>query len=535
MSKRSQQIGALFQQGQRFHTAGRLAEAEAIYRQVIAAAPRHAEALHALGALALQAGRPDAADALISQAIAQKPAADFQLTRAHVLLALRRPSDAAVACRAVLRARAGFAEAHQVLGHALLDGGQPDAAIDAYHEALRLKPDLPDISNNLGTALRHANRLEEAEAELHRAPPEPGTLVNLSSVQKERGRFAQAEATLRQALSIAPANPILLYNWSLLMLLLGRPAEAWRGWEQRFNAGATPSLPFTQPQWAGDKLGERTLLVHSEQGLGDVIQFCRYLPAIAGQVIFDASPRLIRLLSSNPAMPPMRQAAAARFDVVAPLLSLPARMSEQPASPPYLFAEADRVAAWRDRIGTSGFRVGIAWQGFSGRHEDKGRSIPLSEFRPLAELPGTRVISLQKAEGEEQIATAGFAVETLAGLDAGPDAFLDTAAVMRTLDLIITSDTSIAHLAGALGCPVWVALRRVPDWRWMLDRTDSPWYPGMRLFRQSRDGDWATVFTAMAHALRQVGLPERSGLGLTEPEPTSFLTEQPADSSGCPA
>jgi hypothetical protein len=145
-------------------------------------------------------------------------------------------------------------------------------------------------------------------------------------------------------------------------------------------------------------------------------------------------------------------------------------------------------------------RIGIAWQGFSGRFEDRGRSIPLAAFEPLAGI-GARLISLQKGEGEEQIEGAGIPVETLPGLDDGPDAFIDTAAVMTGLDLVVTSDTSIAHLAGALGCRVWVALRHVPDWRWQLDRSDSPWYPTMRLFRQSSDGDWGAVFAAMAEAL----------------------------------
>ncbi|MDR3534721.1 MAG: tetratricopeptide repeat protein, partial [Rhodopila sp.] len=358
--------------------AGRLAEAEQIYRQVIAAAPRHADALHALGALALQAGRPAVADTLLSQAIGLKPAADFQLTRANALLAMNRPEEAAQTARLVLRARPASAEAHQVLGHALSDSGEPDKAIDAYRAALRLKPALPDIRNNLGMALRQANRLAEAEQELRQAPPEPEALVNLSSVQKERGAFADAEATLRQALRIAPDNPVLRYNWSLLMLLLGRSAEAWDGWEYRFRAGAVPARAFAQPQWQGEPLGERTLLVHAEQGLGDTIQFCRYLPAIPGDVIFEAPPRLIRLLSSNKSMPRMSPAGAAppHFDTVAPLLSLPARTEIAPAQPPYLFAEPDRVALWRDRIGTAGFRVGITWQGNAGRHEDKGRSMP---------------------------------------------------------------------------------------------------------------------------------------------------------------
>ena len=503
MSRRSQQIESFFREGQQRHRAGRLQEAEQIYRQVIAAAPRHADALHALGALALQAGRPDAAETLLNQAIALRPTADFQLTRANALLALGRPKEAAQCCRAILKARLNSAEAYQVLGHALSDSGQPEAAVTAYRDAVRLNPMLADIRNNLGTALRQASRLEEAEQELRLAPPEAVSLVNLSSVQKERGAFADAEATLRQALALAPDDPILHYNWSLLMHLLGRPTEAWSGWEQRFRAGAVLPRPFTQPQWRGDPLGNRTLLVHAEQGLGDVIQFSRYLPCIEGRVVFEAPPRLIRLLSGNSAMPPMVPAGEPlpNFDVVTPLLSLAARTNISVPVPPYVFAKPARVALWRERIGRAGFRVGIAWQGFSGRHEDKGRSFPLACFASLTAVPGLRLISLQRGEGEEQLASSALPVETLDGLDHGPDAFVDTAAVMETLDLVITSDTAIAHLAGALGRPVWVALRRVPDWRWMLDRMDSPWYPTMRLFRQTSDGDWGPVFAAMAQAL----------------------------------
>jgi Flp pilus assembly protein TadD len=505
MSKRREQAESGFRLGQQLHRVGRFAEAEQLYRQAIAAAPRNADAMHALGALFLQTGRPDAAEETLRKAIALRPAADFQLTRANALLALGRPAEAAAAALLVIEARPSSAAAYQVLGHALTDRFDAEAAIQAYRDALRLDSALPDLRNNLGTALRLAGRLEEAERELRLAPPDPGSLVNLSSVQKERGAFSEAEATLRRALAMAPQDPVLLYNWSLLMHLLGRPDEARIGWEQRFRAGAVPMRAFSQPQWTGDALGGRTLLVHGEQGLGDVIQFARYLPALQGNVMFEAPPRLIRLLSTIPGMPPMLPADAPlpRFDVVVPLLSLPVRTRVQPVNPPYLSADPGRTALWRARIGGGGIRIGIAWQGFAGRHEDKGRSVPLAGFAPLAAIPGVRLISLQKGEGEDQIGTVRFAVQTLAGLDDGPDAFLDTAAVMGVVDLVVTSDTSIAHLAGALGCPVWVALRKIPDWRWMLERTDSPWYPSMRLFRQARDGDWGPVFQAMAEQIGQ--------------------------------
>ncbi|HET6609758.1 MAG TPA: tetratricopeptide repeat protein [Rhodopila sp.] len=509
MSKRAQQTEAAFRLGQQLHMAGRFQEAERIYRQVVAAAPRQAEVVHALGALLLQTGRPDAADEMVRRAIGLRPAAEFQLTRANILLALGCPADAAECARLAAKARPGDAAAHQVLGHALADSLDAHGAIDAYEQALRLSPSLPDLRNNLGTAFRLAGRLEEAERELRLAPPDPGSLVNLSSVQKERGNFADAEATLRRALAMAPQDPVLLYNWSLLMNLLGRPDEAWAGWEQRFRAGAVPMRSFGKAEWSGEPLQGRTLLVHSEQGMGDVIQFARYVPALEGSVVLEAPKRLVRLLSSNPEMPPLTpdDRPMPRFDAVVPLLSLPVRTRAQPRTPPYLFAEAERIALWRDRIGTDGLRIGIAWQGFSGRHEDKGRSVPLARFAPLAEVPGVRLISLQKGEGEEQIATAPFALETLTDLDAGPDAFIDTAAVMTVIDLVITSDTSVAHLAGALGRPVWVALRKVPDWRWLLDRSDSSWYPSMRLFRQATDGDWGLVFRAMAERLLAGNVP----------------------------
>lgn len=504
MSRRSQQIDALFRQGQQLHRTGRLAEAEQLYRQALSLAPRHAEALHALGALALQAGRPDMAETLLRQAVRLKPASGFQITLAAALTAAGRPGEAADMARRALHGTPGDAMGWQVLGHALSDSGRAAEAVAAYREARRLRPELPDICNNLGTALRQAGRLEEAEAVLRQAPAEPFALVNLSSVQKERGRFAEAEATLRRALGLSPNHPVLRYNWALLMLLLGRTDEAWDGWEQRFAAQAVPDRGLAQPQWRGEALNGRSLLVYAEQGLGDTIQFCRYLPKLPEPVVFEAPARLMRLLSGNPDMPSLVAAGGIppRADVVVPLLSLPARTRVAPVAPPYLFAEANRIAVWRERIGREGTRVGIAWQGNSARHEDKGRSLPLACFAPLAEVPGLRLISLQRGEGEEQLAEAAFPVERLEGFDAGPDAFLDAAAVMTVIDLVVTSDTAIAHLAGALGRPVWLALRKVPDWRWMLDRADSPWYPTMRLFRQETDGDWQPVFRAMAEALR---------------------------------
>jgi len=513
MSQRAQQTDQLVQQARHLQSLGRAAEAEQVYRHVLAVDPGHDAAAHGLGVLALQAGQNLAALACLDQAIAGKPsAALYHLHRAHALLGLGRFEEAIAACNTALRYKRNSAETYQALGHALTDSGQPAKALAAYRDALRLDPALPDIHNNLGTALRNTNRLEEAEARLRealrRAPRDTGVMANLSSVLKELGKVEAAETCLRDGLRLNPTDPVLLYNQGLLMLLMGHFAAGWRGFEHRFGARAVPARGLRQPEWQGETLGDRTLLVHAEQGLGDIIQFCRFLPLIQGRIVFEAPRPMLRLLSSLPGAPPIVAAGEALppFDLVCPLMSLPHRFGipVEAATVPYLAAEADRIAHWRDRIGSGGFKVGIAWQGNPNRHEDKGRSVTLTQFAPLAKVPGVRLISLQRGFGAEQCLSLPAVEGFDASFDGGTDAFLDTAAVMASLDLVISTDTAVAHLAGALGHKVWLPLRFVPDWRWMLGRSDSPWYPTMRLFRQIRRDDWAPVFAAMAQALAEL-------------------------------
>ncbi len=242
--------------------------------------------------------------------------------------------------------------------------------------------------------------------------------------------------------------------------------------------------------------------------MGDTIQFCRYvtMAAAGGPVVLEVQPGLQRLLSRNLAGVPIVSAGDALpdFELWTPLLSLPRLLGLQAPMPPYLTAEADRVARWRARIGAQGCKIGIAWQGNPAAAVERGRSIPLREFAPLAQVPGVRLISLQKHHGLDQLASlqSELRIETLGeAFDAGTDAFVDTAAVMQSLDLVVTSDTSVAHLAGALGRPVWVGLQNVPDWRWLLQGEDSRWYPSMRLFRQTTRRDWAGVLERMAAAV----------------------------------
>jgi hypothetical protein len=254
------------------------------------------------------------------------------------------------------------------------------------------------------------------------------------------------------------------------------------------------------------------LLLYAEQGLGDTIQFSRFACSLAAsgkEVFLEVQPPLGALLGRLEGVKVIRKGETLpEYDVHLPLMSLPHVLGVTPETAPgdvpYLFAEPARVEAWVKRLPTCQFRVGIVWQGNPDGYVDKGRSIPLRCFTPLCRIPGLRLISLQKNYGIEQLADlpSGMRVETLgAEFDPGPDAFLDTAAVMMNLDLVVSTDTGAAHLAGALGLPVWIVLRHVPDWRWMIDREDTPWYPTARLFRQTRHGDWDEVFERIAGEL----------------------------------
>ncbi len=301
---------------------------------------------------------------------------------------------------------------------------------------------------------------------------------------------------------------------------LGRFAEGLRDFEYRWDVAdcTFDRSHLNGPAWQGEDLAGKTIAVYSEQGMGDAIQFARFLPFLVekgARVTFLCHPNLTQIFRPFARSMEVTGSVAAtrRFDHISALMSLPLHLGckQPPAAVPYIAAEADRVSAWRQRIGGHGFKIGIAWQGNPAGAIDRGRSVPLAAFAPLAAVAGTRLISLQRIHGIDQLGAlpAGMNVETLDGLDDGAQAFVDTAAVMECLDLIVVSDSAIAHLAGALARPAWLALQvDFPDWRWMLERDDSPWYPTMRLFRQARtrrldvsvfSGDEQQAASARAH------------------------------------
>ena len=524
MSKRKHAIDAHYQRAVQLHASGRGAAAETMYREILAAAPAHADSVHMLGVLALQARQPMAALAHFDEAIALRPrVALYYVNRGNALHRLGRMDEAEAACNDALRVERNCAEAYQVLGHIKSDRGEAAAAVTAYQKAARIKPGLHDIHNSLGIALRHAGRLEEAERAmreaLRREPREPGLIANLSGVLKELGRVAEAESCLRDALRIKPDDPVLQYNLGLLLLLTGNFAEGWAGYDARARAGAVLFPPFQQARWTGEALAGRTLLVHAEQGLGATIQFCRYLPALgrqiggSGQVLFEVPPSLMRLMGSLKGAPPLIAAGGTRpqFDLVCALQSLPRFVAASPdalgAMVPYLAAEPERVTYWRERLGHripgTKPRIGIAWSGNPEHPNDRNRSIALSEWEGLLtrqeyEFHAIQT-QIQPADRARLDTKAQVTDHSLHLTD-----FTDTAALLSQMDLLITVDTAVAHLAGALGKPVWLILPEFPDWRWMLKRTDSPWYPTMRLYRQQVRGQWPEVFARITSDLEGV-------------------------------
>jgi tetratricopeptide (TPR) repeat protein len=537
--------------GLRHHQAGDLGTAEQLYRQVLQIDPRHPTALQQLGLIALQQGRNDAAIDLLTESLGvnpSSPAAHFHLGRA--LRTQGRLEEAVTSYRQSLRLNAASAAAHNNLGDVLLELERWDEAAAALREAVRLKPDFPEGHNNLATALGKQGRYEEAEAccrealrlrpdyfpascnlgilcrdqgkleeaaawlgrALHTRPDCFPAWHNLGNVLTEQGKFEEALACLSRAVRLKPDNAEAHRDRGMILLLRGDWEQGWPEYEWRHRCRESPPPPPGLPVWDGSPLAGRTILLLDEQGLGDNIQFARYVPFVkaqGGTVVFVCQPALTRLFAGCPGVDRVVARGSdgpGPADLYAPLLNLPGIYRTTPRTvprgAPYFSIDPGLVETWRRELGDlGGFKIGISWQGNPKFGLDRLRSLPLAHFAAVAEVPGVRLLSLQKTVGSERLPS--FA-ERFGVVDLGPHLadLVDTAAVMRNLDLVITSDTMVAHLAGALGVPVWVALGRVADWRWLLDREDSPWYSTMRLFRQKNAGDWPDVFARIAAELR---------------------------------
>lgn len=528
--------------------------AERLLQGLLRKTPRHFDALVALGAVRGQQGRLDDAAALFERAVRVRPDnadAHYNLgvALAHLgsreraidcyrnalrteprhlnacnnlaaeLIALDRPNDALACIEQGLAHHPGDAQLLSKRGAALKDLGHTNDAIDAFKQVVRMQPNDAIAHGNLGLALRKAGRLDEAIRSFEQAvslgPRSASHHSHLGLALADSGRVDDALASLRRAVALDPDSAEIRENLGLILLLQGEFKEGWTQYEYRHHLPRFKSRrpPIDAPLWQGEPLTNKSILVHAEQGLGDTIQFARYVPLLANQgasVTFAVQPTLIPTLSALSKAAAVIPAAEVRspFDYQIALLSLPrafgTTLSTIPSVAPYLSVDEDLVERWRERVGVNAFKIGIVWQGNPGFQHDHGRSIPLAEFAPLAAIPGVRLISLQKGFGAEQIAAVDFraCIQTLDEPFGADRTVTDTAAVMVNLDLIVTSDTMIAHLAGALACPTLVALRRTPDWRWLLDRDDCPWYPTARLVRQRSDGDWRDVFVRIAADVR---------------------------------
>lgn len=502
------------------------------------------EALVSRGAALAHMGRSPEALADLDRALALGADSGYvHVTRASVLINLQRAAEAIESCRRALQRQPNFPEAQVNLGAALYLSGDYSTAADACRAALQTSPDSPSAHAYLGCSLLELQRADEALTSLTRAVElDPGHAIahnaralclmdldrsgealescrraieaqpNRSDFYNTRGMLQDdpvlALADFERAIALRPDANEPRFNKATLLLRRGDFGEGWALYEFRPKRGPLSSLDPARLWNGSEDVAGKTFFTYAEQGLGDTIQFCRYAKLLAARgaavvlAVHDSLVSLFRGLDSNIGVIAFGDSVP-EFDRHCALLSLPRAFGTTedtiPGGVPYLSAPAEYLARWRDRLGReAGKRIGIRWQGSSGR-VDRGRSFALREFEPIARIDEVELLSLQKGAGTEQLELPRDWPVKAPGGDL--ESFLDTAAVIQLTDLVITSDTSIAHLAGALGQPVWLALKHVPEWRWMLGRDDSPWYPTMRLFRQPRPGDWPAVFESMRAAL----------------------------------
>jgi tetratricopeptide (TPR) repeat protein len=407
-------------------------------------------------------------------------------------------------------------QAHYNLGNALKDNGQLDDAVAAYRRAIAINPNFAEAYNNLGYALKHNGQLDEAISAAGQAlalrPDLPGAQINLGNCLKDKGQFDAAVNAYRRASQIKSDAYRGHWNLACMLLSLGRFAEGWEEYEYRLMDN-TKGLrrDFVHPKWNGEDLSGKTLLLHTEGGFGDAIQFIRYVPLLrgrAGKMILECQPSVVRLFSDTSGIEEIipRGNAIPVFDYHVPLQSLPrifkTDLTNIPDAVPYLKAPAEDRLRWKDRVPRDGrLNVGLMWAGSPRKKAaDDLRSRGLDVFAPLGQISGVRFFSLQK--GPESSLPRPARLEIIDFTSDLHD-FADTAALIENLDLVISVDTSVAHLTGALAKPVWVLIPFEPDFRWLLDRSDSPWYPTMRLFRQTNEKDWGAAIQRIAIALEE--------------------------------
>jgi tetratricopeptide (TPR) repeat protein len=445
---------------------------------------------------------------------------DAHINLGILLQEMREPEESVRHLRRAVELRPEDPSGYNNLGVALSEQGKLNEAIECYQKLLEISPDYVLAWNNLGNSLRAVGRYDEAVMALNKAlenkPDYVEAYNNLGIIHAQAEDYSKAIASYDRAIMLRPDYPEAHANRGLVYLLLGNFQQGWADYEWRWQGQhGMKRRSYAGKMWDGSPLAGKRILLYYEQGLGDTFQFIRYAKELKDRgatVIFECQPHTRQILSRTPGVDEfiVRGEKLPKIDFYAPLLGLPGlcqtHLDNLPRRVPYIFADPAMAWDWKRRMaGVDGFRVGIVWQGNPEHKGDKNRSIPLAAFEPLASVEGVRLISLQKNLGVEQIAALDgkFGLEQFEGVAEDVDGWLRTAAIIANLDLLICADTSVAHLAGAMGVPVWIALPKSPDWRWLLERDDTPWYPTVRLFRQAVAQDWNELLGRMAEALRQ--------------------------------
>lgn len=541
-------VYAHINRGNALQNQGRLEEAVSAFDRALALNPDLPEVHNNRGAALLSLGRLEEALAAMDAALALN--ADYveaHSNRGHALQGLGRSSEALAACERALTLNPDHAEAHNNKGVILLELNRAEEALAAFERALLLTAGYAEACNNRGRALEALERPEEAlgsyeqaltlnpgdaEAYLNRGnalqtlrrPEEALALFEqalaldsgYAKAHNNRGaalfdvrRFEEAQAAYEMALALNPDDTDARVNRAVLLLLMGDYRQGWEQYEWRLKQDDGGYAFFPQPAWRGEAdIAGKRILIQSEQGFGDIVQFCRYLPqlvAMGAEVIFEAPNPLLSLVATLdcPITLVAKGEALPDFDVYCPLMSLPYALGTTvetiPAEVPYLHADEARVAQWRRKLGSAERpRIGVVWSASTSR-KNPHRSLPLADILPLIELPA-EFHSLQVEYREHDLALLARHPEIRQHQHELSD-FADTAALIACMDMVITVDTGVAHVAGAMGRPVWIMLPFAADYRWLLDRSDSPWYPTARLFQQSERGNWQGVVAEVASTL----------------------------------
>jgi len=506
----------------RYHRNGDIQQAKTQYQRILQVEPVQPEALHGLGLIAFQLKKYDIAGDFIGKAIENKPTVpQFHYNLGLVFIALKSHEKAIQAFEKAIKLKPDYADAYYNLALVLKEQRQFDDAVKNFKMAIQLAPDDAYAYYNLGNTYEALDRYEAAVESYQLGIKKNRNFTdvhnNLGVVLKELGRLDEAISHLREALRLQSDCAEAHWNLSLALLVKGQFEEGWNEHEWRFRRGKKSTIypyDFTIPLWDGSSFTGKCLFVHLEQGFGDTLQFIRYLPMVkarGGTVTFETLKPLLGILNGFPGIDKLVEISPDRShaescDYYVPVMSLPMLFKTEiptiPSNIPYLYADSEKVEQWKNRINRKGFRIGIVWAGKPEHENDGNRSCALEYFSALAGIPGVELYGLQKGDAAREAETSIGMIKII-NFDRELKDFSETAAAIENLDLVISVDTALAHLAGAMGKPVWTLLPYAPDWRWLLEREDSPWYPTMRLFRQPSRGDWGTVFDRVKDELEK--------------------------------